>query len=136
VAKQRQSPYLPGKRSEAWLKIKARQSTECIIIGYTRGTGERVATFGALHLAQMTDGQLKYVGKVGTGFDDRTLKQITAELKKLEIIKRPVREKPLDDSRSIWLKPTLLCEVQFASITPDGALREPVFLRLRPDLTV
>ena len=50
-----------------------------------------------------------------------------------EVIPRPIREKPVDDARSIWLKPTLLCEVQFASLTRDGALREPVFLRLRPD---
>jgi bifunctional non-homologous end joining protein LigD len=136
VAKQRQSPYLPGKRSDAWLKIKTRQTAECIIIGYTRGTGERAASFGALHLAQGEPGALKYVGKVGSGFDDRSLKQLAEELKRLEVIPRPVREKPLDAARSIWLKPTLLCEVQFASWTPDGALREPVFLRLRPDLSL
>lgn len=134
VAKQRQSVYLPGKRSEAWLKLKAHQTAECIIIGYTRGQGERVGSFGALHLAQGTAEELRYVGKVGSGFDDDALRSITAELKELGVIKRPVREKPLDDARSIWLKPTLLCEVQFASRTPDGALREPVFLRMRPDL--
>ena len=135
VAKQRTSPYLPGKRSDAWLKIKTRQTAECIIIGYTRGQGDRAATFGALHLAQREKGELKYVGKVGAGFDDRTLRQVADELKKLETIPRPIREKPIDDSRSIWLKSALLCEVQFASWTRDGALREPVFLRLRPDLT-
>jgi bifunctional non-homologous end joining protein LigD len=52
------------------------------------------------------------------------------------VTKRPIPEKPIDDARSIWLKPNLLCEVQFASRTKDGALREPVFLRLRPDLTL
>jgi bifunctional non-homologous end joining protein LigD len=144
MAKQRHSPYVPGKRSDAWLKIKSRQTVECIIIGYTRGQGDRSASFGALHLAQETPsaeqragaGALKYLGKVGSGFDDQSLKHVAAEVKKLETIKRPIREKPLDDSRSIWLKPTLLCEVQFASWTPDGALREPVFLRLRPDLSL
>ena len=143
VAKQRHSPYLPGKRSDSWLKIKTRQTTECIIIGYTRGQGERAGSFGALHLAQKAGAasgragaELKYVGKVGSGFDDRGLEELMDELKKLEVIPRPVREKPLDDARSIWLKPTLLCEVQFASWTPDGALREPVFLRLRPDLSL
>ena len=144
VAKQRQSPYLPGKRSDAWLKIKTRQTAECIIIGYTRGKGDRAESFGALHLAQASpstklgaeDSGLSYVGKVGSGFDDRSLKLIEAELKKLAIIERPIAEKPVDDARSIWLKPTLLCEVQFASWTKEGALREPVFLRLRPDLTL
>lgn len=135
VAKQRRSQYLPGKRSDAWLKIKTRQTTECIVIGYTRGKGDRSGSFGALHLAQRADGELKYVGKVGSGFDDRSLAQIWNELKKLETIQRPIREKPIDDSRSVWLDSQLLCEVQFASWTEDGALREPVFLRLRPDLS-
>ena len=138
VAKQRLSTYLPGQRSEAWLKIKARQTAECIIMGYTRGTGARAGTFGALHLAQRAgaaSGELKYVGKVGSGFDDRTLARIAAQLRQLEVVPRPVREKPVDDARSVWLKSALLCEVQFASRTKDGALREPVFLRLRPDLS-
>jgi bifunctional non-homologous end joining protein LigD len=89
-----------------------------------------------LHLAQQHDDKLKYVGKVGAGFDDRSLKQVGVELKKLPVIQRPIAEKPIDDAKSIWLKPSLLCEVQFASRTKDGALREPVFLRLRPDLTL
>lgn len=136
MAKQRQSAYLPGKRSDAWLKIKLQRTAECLIIGYTRGKGDRVGSFGALHLAQEVDGKLNYVGKVGSGFDDESLKQIAAELKNVEVTSRPVREKPLDDSRSIWLKPKLLCDVQFASWTKDGALREPVFVRLRPDLSL
>jgi len=136
VAKQRQSPYLPGRRSDAWLKIKSRRTAECIIIGYTRGAGGRAASFGALHLAQPANGSLSYVGKVGSGFDDASLRRVTEALRKLPRAARAVREKPLDDARSIWLKPTLFCEVQFASSTPDGALREPVFLRLRPDLTL
>src|SRR6185436_6273465 len=77
MAKQRHSTYQPGKRSDAWLKVKTRQTVECVIIGYTKGKGDRDASFGALHLAQATaatkpgaeDGGLKYVGKVGSGFD-------------------------------------------------------------------
>ena len=72
---------------------------------------------------------------VGTGFDDRLQNAIFGELAKLTTIKRPVKEKPLDDARSVWVEPKLICEVQFASLTPDGLLREPVFIRLRPDLT-
>jgi len=134
VAKQRQSAYLPGKRSDAWIKIKTRQSTECIVIGYTRGKGDRSGSFGALHLAQNVSGKLKYVGKAGSGFDEESLREVGEQLQKLEVGPRPVPEKPIDDARSIWLKPKLLCEVQFASWTKDGALREPVFLRMRPDL--
>ncbi len=136
MAKQRHSTYLPGRRSESWLKIKTRQTLECVIIGYTRGKGDRETSFGALHLAQVDgDGNgLKYLGKVGAGFDDHSLKAVFAELEELTTSKRPFKEKPLDDARSVWLEPKLICEVQFASLTEDGMLREPVFVRLRPDL--
>jgi bifunctional non-homologous end joining protein LigD len=76
----------------------------------------------------------KYVGKVGTGFDSKMMKKIFEQISKLKRVARPVKEKPLDDAQTIWIKPKLICEVQYASITKDGMLREPVFLRLRPDL--
>jgi bifunctional non-homologous end joining protein LigD len=136
MAKQRGGTYLPGKRSESWLKIKMRQTLECVIVGYTRGQGDRKTSFGALHLAQATDQELKYLGKVGSGFDDESLKAVSAELEKLATTKRPVKEKPLDDARSVWIEPKLMCEVEFASLTPDGLLREAVFVRLRPDLNI
>jgi len=134
MAKKRDSIYLPGKRSDAWLKIKGHQTVECLIVGFTKGTGDREKSFGALHLAQIEGDNLKYLGKVGSGFDERLLKAIGAELKKLKPIKKPIREKPLDDAQSTWVEPKLICEVQFASWTKDNLLREPVFLRLRPDL--
>jgi bifunctional non-homologous end joining protein LigD len=135
MAKQRNSTYVPGKRSESWLKIKTRQTLDCAIIGYTLGKGDRKRSFGALHLAQASGKELKYVGKVGTGLDDHALKAVFAQLEKLRRIKRPIKEKPLDDAQSIWVESKLVCEVQFASLTKDGMLREPVFIRLRPDLT-
>jgi ATP-dependent DNA ligase len=135
MAKQRHSTYTPGKRSDSWLKIKTRQTVECAIIGYTQGKGDRAASFGALHLAQASADEWKYVGKVGGGFDDQSLKTVSDELRKLKTIKRPIKERPLDDARSVWVEPRLVCDVEFASLTKDGALREPVFLRLRPDLT-
>ncbi len=134
MAKQRNSPYLPGKRSDSWLKIKARETTECVIVGYTKGEGERRTKFGALHLAQLVDDALKYRGKVGTGFDDKTMGSISEQLSKLTIKNRPVKERPLDAAQSVWVEPKVMCEVQYARITPDGMLREPVFIRLRPDL--
>ncbi|HEY5895794.1 MAG TPA: non-homologous end-joining DNA ligase [Chthoniobacterales bacterium] len=136
VAKQRDSAYLPGKRSDSWLKIKTRQTVECVVIGYTQGKGDRETSFGALHLGRTngTAQELKYVGKVGGGFDENSLKAVSSELEKLRRVDRPVKEKPLDDARSVWVEPKLMCEVQFASVTRDGMLREPVFVRLRPDL--
>jgi DNA ligase D-like protein (predicted ligase) len=135
MAKQRQSVYVPGKRSDSWLKVKTRQTVECVIIGFVRGKGDRASTFGSLHLAEQSGGALKYIGKAGSGFDEKSLKDVSAALDRLPRIKRPVKEKPLDDSQSVWVEPLLMCEIQFASRTKTGSLREPVFLRMRPDLT-
>lgn len=134
MAKEKSSVYQPGKRTTNWLKIKTRQTTECFIIGYTKGKGNRESEFGALHLAQTDNGTLRYVGKVGTGFDTKMMKEIFSELKSIKTIKRPVKEKPLDDASSTYIEPKLLCEVQYASWTKDNMLREPVFVRMRPDL--
>ena len=136
MAKLRNSTYLPGKRSDSWLKIKRRQTIECAIIGYTRGKGDRAAYFGALHIARRDGKDLKYLGKVGSGYNDESLKAVWAELQKLAPVKRPIKEKPLDDAQSVWVETKVSCEVEFLSLTEDGILREPVFLRLRPDLTV
>ncbi len=134
MAKVKNSTYQPGRRSEQWLKIKKRESTECVIIGYTGGKSGREDTFGALQLAMRQEDGLKYVGKVGTGFDSKMMKEIFDQINKIKRVARPVREKPLDDAQTIWIEPELICEVRYASITKDGMLREPVFLRLRPDL--
>ena len=136
MAKQRNGAYLLGKRSDSWLKIKAKQTIECVIIGYTKGTGDREPTFGALHIAEAKGDELKYVGKVGSGFDERSLKAVAAELKQLTTTKRPIKERVLDESQTIWVELKLICEVQFVSVTKDGLLREPVFVRLRPDLAL
>lgn len=135
MAKRRDSAYLPGRRAESWLKIKTRQTTECLVIGYTEGKGDRASTFGALHLGQLCGGQLRYVGRVGTGFDEPLLKAIWDELAPLTRTRQLVKEKVIDNARSVWVEPRLVCEVRFASWTKDGLLREPVFVRLRPDLT-
>lgn len=74
-----------------------------------------------------------YVGKVGTGFDERTSKAILAELQKVKRGERPIKEKPIDDAVTVWIEPELVCEVQYASRVSTGNLLEPVFVRLRPD---
>ena len=115
MAKKRDSAYVPGKRSDSWLKIKPRQTTECVVIGYTKGKSDRQSAFGALHLAQWRAEGLKYVGKVGTGFDDDTLGALAAQVRRLTKTSRQVKEKPLDDAQSIWVEPKLVCEVAFRS---------------------
>ncbi len=136
MAKERNSTYRPGARVSQWLKIKNRQTMECVIVGYTRGKGGRLELFGALQLAVLQGDTLRYAGKVGSGFDERSMKELFGDLKKLRRVKRPVGEKPVDDAQTVWIEPELICEVQYSSLTKDGKLREPVFLRLRPDLTM
>lgn len=134
MAKEKNSKYTPGKRSDSWYKIKVRQTADSHIIGYTIGKGNRDELFGALHLADYIDGVWDYKGKVGTGFDTKRMKEVFAELKKLKGIKKPIKEKILDEKQTIWIEPKLVCEIEYASMTRDGAYREPVFVRLRPDL--
>lgn len=134
MAKERTGAYRPGTRSAQWLKIKKRRTAECLIIGYTKGKGGRGVSFGSLHLAIMEGTALRYVGKVGTGFDARSMKETFGHLKGIKKTKRPFAEKAPDDGRSVWIEPKVICEVQYSSLTKDGMLREPVFLRLRPDM--
>ena len=135
MAKKKDSKYMPGKRSDLWIKVKVKQSGECYIIGYTKGKGDRGQTFGAMHIAEKVGQEFHYRGKVGTGFDDSTMKEISAVLKNIKVIKRPdVIGKLLDEKISVWLEPAAMAEISYSKLTPDNMFREPVFIRLRPDL--
>ncbi len=136
MAKERDGRYLPGKRSKGWQKVKVRQTMDCLIIGYTAGKGDRSPYFGALHLSDADGEGADYLGKVGTGFDTSMMKKIYDELVKLQEVDKPIKQKLVDDAETVWVEPLLICEVQYASLTKAGTLREPVFLRLRPDLAI
>lgn len=135
VAKEKGSRYHPGRRSRSWLKVKVKQSDDCVILGYTEGKGDREGLFGALQIGCYEDGVLVYRGKVGTGFGHKLMKSILARLSKIPQAERPVTEKPADDAETTWLEPSLFCEVQYSQLTDNGTFRDPVFVRLRPDLT-
>lgn len=135
MAKRKDSKYIVGKRSDCWLKIKVWQSAEVVIVGYTKGKGERGATFGALQIAERVGEELHYRGKVGTGYDDKTAKEIFSAAKAAGIAKSTsAKGKFVDASVTTWINPTVVAEVSFSRLTPDAMFREPVFLRLRPDL--
>lgn len=134
MAKRKDSRYVPGRRSDWWLKVKIRNSRECVVIGYNPGEGNRKATFGGLHVAERDGDNLVYRGKVGTGFDDDLLASIMKQLKALKEVKKPIAQKVLDEKTSKWVEPKIMAEVSFASLTADKMFREPVFVRLRPDL--
>lgn len=131
VAKRRASAYEAGRRSPAWLKVKAKQSAEFVVGGYTHGAGHR-SSLGALLLGFWEDGALNYAGDVGSGFDERTLASLRDELARRELATCPFATPPPISAR--WVQPELVAEVEFSEWTPGGRLRHPVFLRLRHDL--
>jgi len=136
MAKDPAGKYYPGKRSSSWYKVKVRQTADCVIIGYSEGKGDRKKYFGALQIAQLVDGNLEYRGKVGTGWDANMMKSIFGELQKIEIINKPINEKLMDEASTTWIESMLFCEIQYAQLTKNHIYREPVFLRLRPDLVL
>ncbi|MBL7865598.1 MAG: hypothetical protein JNK10_12015, partial [Cyclobacteriaceae bacterium] len=127
--------YLPGRRSDVWVKVKVRNTVDCRIVGYTPGKGNRESTFGSLQIVEEISGKLQYRGKVGSGFDDAMMKQVLSEIKKLKKVKQPKLEGGaiVDEKVTVWIEPTLVAEISYAQITRDKMFREPVFVRLRPD---
>ena len=130
MAKDLDSKYWPGKRTEDWIKIKSRKLEQCMIIGYTKGQGDRAGAFGALHLAKMTHNKMQYMGKVGTGFDQKMLKSLYGVVSNIEEIKKPVDVQIEEESRTTWITPLLRCEIEYASLSSNGTFREPVFIKL------
>jgi bifunctional non-homologous end joining protein LigD len=134
VAKRTDSKYLPGHRSPDWLKIKAILSDDFVIGGYSRGSGNRAASFGALLLGYYDDkSRLIYSGRVGTGFDDETLAELKRRMDALKTSDYAFAARPPDSTAVTWIRPEMVAEVKFAEWTQGGYLRAPVFLRLRDD---
>jgi len=128
MAKNIKSPYLIGKRSRYWLKIKRKSSMRCYIVGYTKGKGKRHHFFGALIIATEEEKGWILRGKVGTGFDEKFMDEIMPILLKLKTEKPPVDTWRIKDA--IWINPELACEVSYQEITEKGQLRAPVFRRI------
>jgi bifunctional non-homologous end joining protein LigD len=133
VAKRRDSSYEAGRRSRNWLKIKARTTDEFVVGGFSAGNGGRAGTFGALVIGQYEGDRLIPVGRVGSGFDDRTLEALRARLDPLVRADSPFAEEPESPGDITWVEPRLVVEVTFAQWTQEGSLRAPVFLRVRDD---
>jgi bifunctional non-homologous end joining protein LigD len=133
IGKRKDSRYEAGKRSGSWLKMKPTRSADFVVGGYTRGKGSR-APLGALLVGTWEDGKLVYASHVGSGFDDRSLKQVKARLEPLHRKTRPFADEPELNAPATWVEPKLVAEVEFHSWTEDGHLRAPVFLRLRDDI--
>lgn len=131
IAKKADSTYSPGYRSENWLKIKAKDSQEAIICGYTESDK---TLFGSLILGIFKNGELTYAGNCGTGFSEEQKKELLRQLKKYEIDKNPFPEKiNLKGRKPLWVQPQLVCEITFSEWTSEGKMRHPVFKGLRED---
>jgi len=135
IGKRLGTPYV-SRRSSDWIKLKCKHRQEFVVVGFTDPKGSRNA-FGALLLGlhDRDSGELRYAGKVGTGFNETTLKRIYEQLKPLQSKKSSVVNPPSGfDAKGVhWLKPTLLAEVAFAEMTKEGSVRHAVFHGLRDD---
>ncbi len=131
MAKKKNSFYQPGKRSNAWIKMKKSRTLDCVIVGWLEGEGVREGKFGSLVLALKSDGSFVHVGQVGTGFSSEFVDWFYEKLRKIEV-DTPYFEAEFK-RRVHWVKPVYVCEVEFLETTSDGKLRAPVFRRLRED---
>lgn len=132
IAKKKNSPYEVGLRSGNWLKIKKLRSCDCVIFGYTKGSGARSETFGALLLGLYdADAKPVYVGKVGTGFSQDLLRTLSEAFQALKVDVAPFKVDVPE--KIVWLKPKLVCEVFYQAVTRDVKLRMARFRGLRED---
>jgi len=133
ISKRMNAPYVSG-RNGGWLKVKAGQRQELIVLGFTDPDGSREG-FGALLLGVYDNaGVLHYAGKVGTGFDRQTLTTLHRRLRALQTRARPnTLHGDIGVAGSHWITPSLVVEVAFAEWTDDGRLRQPVFKGVRED---
>ncbi len=145
IGKRQGSVYEPGRRSGAWIKLKLQRQQEFVIGGYTEPEGAR-SHLGALLLGVYEKDKLIYSGKVGTGFNEATLRQLHHELAERAQKSCPFTDLPERRTRRYgqgmtaavmkrchWVKPRMVCQVKFAEWTQDNRLRQPVYLGLRED---
>ncbi|HEY0518668.1 MAG TPA: non-homologous end-joining DNA ligase [Ilumatobacteraceae bacterium] len=132
MAKRLGSLYVPGKRTPNWRKVKNRYPVEVVIGGYKPGTGNRTSTFGALLVGVPEARGLKFAGGVGTGFNQRTLRDLLARLESLRtstcpFITLPPREYSRD---AIWVRPELRAKIEITEFTNEGYVRHSSFIGL------
>ncbi len=132
ISKRADLGYEAG-RTGSWIKSKCGHNQEFVIIGFTEPEGSREG-FGALLLAAKDDdGDLKYVGRVGTGFDSATLRTIHKKLSSIATTTKPIAGRVPSSSGATWVKPSYVAQVKFGAWTDDGILRHAVFVGLRED---
>ncbi len=131
IAKKIDSPYR-FKRSSEWLKVKAKQRQEFVIGGFTAPKLSR-KHFGSILIGIYEKGKLIYAGHVGGGFNQKLLADTYTKMKKLQTKACPFAKTPKTNTPATWIKPKLVCEVEFQEWTQEGILRIPIFKGLRLD---
>ncbi|HEX3031339.1 MAG TPA: non-homologous end-joining DNA ligase [Bacillota bacterium] len=131
IAKHADSRYYPGKRSNFWHKVKGMQEEDLVVCGYTRGKGQR-ESLGALILGGYRDDVLTYAGVVGSGFSQGETHRLLEQLEPL-VTPQPSLENAPVLNQPVWVRPGLVCTVNFLERSPGGDLRHSSFVRLRED---
>ncbi len=132
VAKDGLSPYREGYRGNEWLKVKTWLAQEAVIVGFTKPRGSR-KNLGALVLAAKVNDKLTYIGHSGGGFTQQELRNLCEDLSKIQTHKPAIPEKVPVNSPITWVKPKYVCEIKFTEWTPDGHMRHPIYVGMRPD---
>lgn len=135
VAKRIDSPYLPGKRSPAWRKVKVRRGQEMVVGGWLPGEGNRAGALGALLVGHYDDTGLRYAGRVGTGFDAAELARLQPRLDERTVDQSPFADELPAPVRKTarFVRPELVVQVEFAEWTTEGRLRHPAYIAERDD---
>ena len=128
MAKDRHSPYVPGKRTDRWQKIKIRPEQELVVGGWVKGTGKAV-DLGALLVGVYEDGALRYAGKIGAGFTNTNREELLAAVAPLASDDAPFAAPPPRAAARYaqWLRPELVIRAEFAGWTGDGLVRQAAY---------
>jgi bifunctional non-homologous end joining protein LigD len=135
IGKEGQSVYHSGRRSPAWRKLKLLKSETFVVGGWTDPQNSR-HHFGSLVLGRPEAGRLRWVGNVGTGFDEAELTRVFGRLTSLATEKCPFADPPRAIAKAHWVRPTMAVEVEFTELTEEGMVRHPVYLGERDDIRV
>jgi bifunctional non-homologous end joining protein LigD len=125
MAKDRHSPYVPGKRTDRWQKVKIRPEQELVVGGWATGAGKAI-DLGALLVGVYEDGALRYAGKIGAGFTNDNRAELLSAVAALAADASPFAAPPPRGAArdAHWLRPELVVRAEFAGWTGDGLVRQ------------
>ncbi len=134
IAKRLDSTYQQGVRTKDWRKVKALHTQDCVVLGWRPGGGSLSSAFGSLLVGAFHEGRLTWIGHAGTGFTGKVREDLQRRLDELEIDQPPIDDPDLGSLRDArWVRPELVCQVEYLEMTASGKLRAPSFKGMRTD---